>query len=53
MDETKEDKIITCACGEKFTWPVREQNFYQQKGFAAPKRCGTCRKKRKMDGQDR
>lgn len=38
------DQILVCAsCGTEFNFPAAEQEFYQQKGFAAPKRCKPCR----------
>ena len=47
----KQDKIIVCQdCGEEFTFTVREQEFYEEKGFAnEPKRCKNCRDKRKAE----
>ena len=42
------DKKIKCQdCGEEFTFTERDQAFYQEKGFAEPKRCHFCRKARK------
>ena len=45
----KQDKIIVCQdCGEEFTFTVREQEFYEEKGFTnEPQRCPECRKARK------
>ena len=38
------DQILVCAsCGTEFNFTAAEQEFYQQKGFAAPKRCKPCR----------
>lgn len=47
----KQDKIIVCQdCGEEFTFTVREQEFYEEKGFTnEPKRCKACREKRKAE----
>lgn len=46
--EEKKDKVIVCRnCGKEFTYTVGEQNFYEEKGFAAPVRCKECRDKRK------
>ena len=47
----KQDKIIVCQdCGEEFTFTVREQEFYEEKGFSnEPKRCKNCRDKRKEE----
>jgi hypothetical protein len=46
-----EDKKIKCVdCGEDFDFTVREQEFYQEKGFNnEPKRCKECRDKKKAD----
>jgi len=45
-----EDKTIVCAeCGVEFIFSAREQGFYSQKGFTSdPKRCKSCRQKRKV-----
>ncbi len=43
-----EDKILVCQdCGEEFTFTAGEQEFFTEKGFSDPKRCKTCRDKRK------
>jgi len=44
-----EDKTIACRdCDKDFVWNVREQEFYQGKGFEnAPVRCPECRKAKK------
>lgn len=49
MDK-KSDILIKCKeCGAKFTFTVNEQSYFEQKNFAAPKRCKICRKQhRKM-----
>ncbi|MDD3048415.1 MAG: zinc-ribbon domain-containing protein [Bacilli bacterium] len=46
-----EDKTMTCVdCGETFVFTVSEQEFYKEKGFAnEPKRCKTCRDKKKAE----
>jgi DNA-directed RNA polymerase subunit RPC12/RpoP len=45
-----QDQEITCSdCGTKFTWTAEEQEFYQKNQFSAPKRCKSCRAKRKAD----
>lgn len=49
-----EDKQITCRdCGADFVFTAGEQDFYQSKQFAEPKRCAHCRRvKREMrDGR--
>ena len=43
-----EDLTVQCAdCGRDFVITSNEQLFYGSKGFALPKRCKDCRKKRK------
>lgn len=44
-----EDKVITCKdCGTGFTFTIREQQFYSEKGFEnEPQRCRDCRNARK------
>ena len=34
-------------CGREFDWSEQEQEFYAGKGFTAPKRCKSCRDRRK------
>ncbi len=42
------DKILACAdCNEQFVFTASEQDFYAQRGFSDPKRCGNCRAARK------
>ena len=47
----KKDKTIVCAdCGQEFIFTVREQEFYEEKGFNnEPKRCIDCRDKKKAE----
>jgi CxxC-x17-CxxC domain-containing protein len=47
-----EDKSITCKeCGRQFTFTVRDQQFYAEKGFQnEPQRCRDCRQARKGQG---
>ena len=47
----KQDKTIVCMdCGNEFTFTVREQEFYEEKGFTnEPKRCKECRDKKKSE----
>lgn len=50
-----EDKIIVCCdCGEEFTFTVRDQEFFNSKGFTEPKRCKKCRiaKKNNQNSRD-
>lgn len=42
------DKELVCKdCGETFIFTAGEQDFYNQKGLAAPKRCKRCRRAKK------
>ena len=42
------DKTLTCAdCGQQFVFTASEQDFYAQRGFSEPRRCGSCRSSRK------
>lgn len=45
-----QDKKITCSdCGVTFIFSAEEQEFFQTKGYTnEPKRCSTCRTKRKQ-----
>lgn len=48
------DKQITCGdCGKDFTFSKNDQDFYQEKGYTQPKRCKTCREKRKQEKGNR
>ena len=36
------DKTLTCAdCGQEFTFTASEQDFYAERGFTEPRRCGS------------
>ena len=39
--------IICCECNRPFVWTAGEQVFYYSKGLAQPKRCPSCRERRK------
>ncbi|WP_407271166.1 RQC-minor-1 family DNA-binding protein [Radiobacillus sp. PE A8.2] len=42
-----QDLLIKCMeCGNRFTFTVGEQQFFKQKGFQHPRRCGKCRRNR-------
>jgi CxxC-x17-CxxC domain-containing protein len=42
------DRTLTCRdCGQEFVFTQGEQEFYQQRGFSEPQRCGSCRQARK------
>ena len=43
-----EDKVLKCVdCGSEFVFTARDQAFYQERGYSAPRRCRVCRDKRK------
>lgn len=45
----KQELVQVCKdCGNEFTITVSEQNFYESRELALPKRCEACRKARKM-----
>ena len=47
------DKNLTCAdCGQEFVFTASEQDFYAQRGFTEPRRCGSCRASRKAARND-
>ena len=47
------DKILVCAdCNQQFVFTASEQDFYSQRGFTEPKRCGACREARKASRPD-
>lgn len=42
------DQTLVCVdCGAQFTFTARDQAFYQERGYQAPRRCKACRDKRK------
>ena len=48
FENTYQDIELTCSdCGCTFNFTAEEQQFYAEKGFATPKRCGSCRNARK------
>ncbi len=43
-----QDQTLICAdCQNSFTWDAKEQEFFAERGYAAPKRCKDCRQARK------
>ena len=46
-----QDEIIVCKdCGKEFTFTVRDQEFYKEKGYEhKPVRCRECRAKKKAE----
>jgi len=51
----KKDEVIVCKdCGKEFTFTVRDQEFYEEKGFAnKPVRCKDCRNARNQSRNSR
>lgn len=47
------DTEIECSCGNTFIFTVNDQQFYEQKGFARPKRCKECRAQKKQKYGDK
>jgi CxxC-x17-CxxC domain-containing protein len=49
MEEQElQDQLLVCVdCGAQFTFTGKEQAFYKERGFMAPRRCRACRDKRK------
>lgn len=46
--EPMSDQMLRCVdCGADFEFTEREQAFYRDNGWNAPRRCKSCRKKRK------
>ena len=46
----KQDLVQVCRdCGNEFTITVSEQNFYESKELALPRRCADCRAARKNE----
>ena len=51
-EEDLQDQTLTCSdCGIQFSFTTREQAFYSERGFVPPRRCRTCREKRKSSAQ--
>lgn len=51
----KKDEVIVCKdCGKEFTFTVRDQEFYEEKGFTnKPVRCKDCRIAKKQARDNR
>ncbi|OGN94154.1 MAG: hypothetical protein A2Z75_08365 [Chloroflexi bacterium RBG_13_50_10] len=48
VKEGIEDKAIQCVdCGREFRFGVGEQKYFASKGLSTPKRCPSCRLKRR------
>ena len=45
-----EDILIKCVeCKEEFNFSVGEQEFYKERDYSNPKRCKSCRDKKRND----
>jgi len=40
---------ITCLCGKKFDFSERDQQFFAENNWPAPKRCRPCREEKKKN----
>jgi Zn finger protein HypA/HybF involved in hydrogenase expression len=50
-EEVFEDRPVICRdCGEEFIFAAGEQRYYRDRELAFPKRCPSCREKRKVQG---
>ncbi len=48
-----QDVMVRCVdCGAEFEFTTREQLYYQEQGWNPPRRCKTCRAKRKPASAD-
>ena len=48
------DETLRCVdCDQTFIFPEGDQEFYKDRGFLPPKRCLTCRKKKKARYEER
>lgn len=45
-------KCLEPGCGKAFIFKVKDQIFFQQRGFAPPKRCNSCRALKKSKQGD-
>jgi CxxC-x17-CxxC domain-containing protein len=44
------DLQLTCSdCGQEFTFTSADQQFFQERGYSAPKRCKPCRQAKKAE----
>jgi hypothetical protein len=47
------DQFLECKdCGDEFTFSVGEQAYFAERDFTAPKRCKSCRERRKSASTD-
>ena len=45
---TKVEELICVECHTKFTIEEGEQKYYSEKGLILPKRCKTCRERKRL-----
>ena len=49
-DQRNEGTTYECTqCGNHFAVTAEESKWYEEKGFATPKRCPSCRHKRRIE----
>lgn len=52
--EKKDETIVCKDCGKEFVFTVRDQEFYEEKGFTnKPVRCRECRAAKKAQSNRR
>lgn len=49
MDEYQDKTLVCNDCGADFDFTAGEQEFYAVKQFSEPKRCKTCRARKKQE----
>lgn len=48
-----QNNMIVCKdCGKEFEFTLGEQKFFEEKGFASPVRCKTCRDAKKKKNEE-
>jgi len=47
-EEPKTESKICKDCGEKFELTLRDLEYFEMKGYKLPKRCKSCRQKKKQ-----
>ncbi len=47
MSAIQEKELKCVDCGNTFTWPAEEQEFFRDRGYEPPKRCKACRQAKK------
>jgi len=55
MSENKKDIELTCiesSCGNTFIFTIGEQEYFASRGLYPPRRCPTCRLKRKQENKN-